>query len=76
MNRFDDMQGKKVTVDFSNDNVINYRSWGKLIAEIDFQCCEMLGCPGLVYIKFVPKGKRAMRCGAVHQDRLTLIEGV
>lgn len=70
MNKFANATGQKVTVDFSKQSIINYHVYGETSCVIDFQCCEIADVPGLVYVNFVPKGKRAIRSIAVHQDSI------
>lgn len=73
MNKFQTLSGTKVKIDFTNHGTINYRKYGSVVATVDFQCMEIEGVPGLVYINFVPSGKRKEISIAVHQDSLQVI---
>jgi hypothetical protein len=65
--------GEKCIVDFSDSNSINEKAYGIQECIIDFQCITICDIPGLVYVKFTPKGKRKPRSFTVHQERITLL---
>lgn len=73
MNLYANAQGKPCTVDFSKDMVINNHAYGVQQCTIEFQCIEIAGVPGLVYVQFTPKGKRKPRSIAIHQDHINLL---
>lgn len=71
MNKFSNTSGAKVKVDFTQS--IGQTKHGIVEATIDFQCRMIENVPGLVYVKFVPKGKRKEVSIAIHQDYIKLI---
>lgn len=72
-NLFTGKSGNSVSVDFTNSSCINDREYGKVMAKVEFQNQATCNVAGLVYVSFVPKGKRKVRTIAVNQDRLSLI---
>ena len=73
MNKYSNMSGAKCAVDMTKSNIINEHAYGVINGYIDFQNVATLNVPGIVYVNFVPKGKRKERSVAVHQDRIELI---
>lgn len=65
--------GLTVKLNVANANILNYRQFDGIIATVDFQCREILGVAGLVYVNFIPKGKRKMHSIALHADQLEII---
>jgi len=44
-----------------------------VVGTVDFQCAPTLGVEGLIYINWVPKGKRKEVSKAFHSSHLTVV---
>lgn len=64
-------QGQKVKFNGKTNDIENQKYAG-LVGMVDFQCIEILGVPGLVYVHIKAPGQRKMRSISVHQDSLEL----
>lgn len=64
--------GQKVRFD-GRTNIINDRVYAGLVGTVDFQCCELMGVPGLVYVNFRLPKQRRDRCICVHHETLKVV---
>ena len=70
--KFTQASGAQCIVDFSLVSDVSLKPYGKVVAEVEFQCATIENVPGLVYVSVMLPKKRKPRSFAVHQDIIIL----
>lgn len=65
--------GERVIFD-GRTNILNDKVYAGMTGTVDFECIEVAGVRGLVYVNFMLKGKRRPRCVALHHESLQRVQ--